>query len=66
MAAGKVTPTVLGANDLKLDPAELSPRITVTGLSVPQGDSSCIFVEGENDADSGRQLASKLRSDKLI
>jgi len=66
MAAGRIVPAIWGAADLELESAGLAPRIKVTSLSVPQAEPYCVFIEGGNNADAGRQLASKLRSDKLI
>ncbi len=66
MAAGRKTPTVWTADELGLEPSKLEPKVRVTDLSVPTSDKRCEFIEGETEADAGRQLALRLREDKLI
>ena len=66
MAAGRKTPTVWTAQDLDLDPSTLVPKITVTDLFIPVTDQECELIQGEDDADSGRLLALRLREEKLI
>ena len=66
MAAGRKTPTVWSADDIGLDPSRLAPKVRVTDLFVPDRERRGEFIEGENDADRGRQLALKLREAKLI
>ncbi|MDA1188404.1 MAG: electron transfer flavoprotein subunit beta/FixA family protein [Chloroflexi bacterium] len=66
MAAGKKTPTTFSASDLEVDPARLAPRMHLLDLAVPPRDSKCEFISGENEADTGRQLALRLREAKLI
>ena len=66
MTATRKTPTVWTAADLGLDPADLSPKLLLTGLFVPASERRCEFIEGENEADAGRKLALRLREEKLI
>ncbi len=66
MTAGRNTPTVWSAGDLELEPDNLRPRVRVTGLEVPTVNRECQFIEGEDDAASGRLLALKLREEGLI
>ena len=66
MAAGRNTPTVWSAGDLELESDNLRPRVRVTGLEVPTVNRECQFIEGEDDAASGRLLALKLREEGLI
>lgn len=66
MAAGRKTPTVWSAAELGIDGAALRPRVQVIGLEVPVTDRSCEFIEGEDEADSGRLLALRLREAGLI
>jgi len=66
MSAGKKTPTVWSAADLELDPSRLAPRVRVTDLFVPVSEKRCEFIEGEDEADAGRQLAIRLREASLI
>ena len=66
MAATRKRPTIWSAADLEMDTSQLQPRITLHELFVPVREQQCEFVEGENAADAGRQLALKLREAKLF
>ena len=66
MAAGRKTPTVWTGADLAVHSSRLEPKIRVTELVVPTTDKSCELIEGEDEADSGRLLALRLREDGLI
>ena len=66
MAAGRKQPTVWTADDLGIDRALLERRVHVTDLFVPVSDRQCEIIQGEDDADSGRLLALRLREEKLI
>ena len=66
MAATRKRPTIWSAADLGLDVAQLQPRVTLRDLFVPVSGQECEFVEGDDAADAGRQLALKLREAKLI
>ena len=66
MAATRKSPTVWTAADLGLDLDELQPRVSLRELFIPQRNQECEIIEGDDAADSGRQLAFKLREAKLI
>lgn len=66
MAATRKRPAIWSAADLGIGADQLQPRVTLRNLFVPESGQDCEFVEGENGADAGRQLALKLREDKLI
>ena len=66
MAAGRKTPTVWSAADLGLEPSRLAPKVRIADLFVPARDKECEFIEGQDDAESGRLLALRLREAKLI
>ncbi len=66
MAAGRKTPTVWTVADMSIDESSLEPRIMIADLVVPTTEKRCEFIEGEDDADSGRLLALRLREDGLI
>ena len=66
MAASKKSPTIWTAADLGLDASDLSARVLLTDLFVPTSAKRCEFIEGENEADAGRNLALRLREEKLI
>ncbi len=66
MMAGRKRPTVWSASDLGLSADDLAPKLTLEELYVPESDAQCEYIEGEDDADAGRNLALKLREARLI
>jgi hypothetical protein len=66
MAATRKRPVIWNAADLNIDAGQLRQRITLHRLFVPVRSKVCEFIKGETGADSGRQLALKLREAKLI
>ena len=66
MTASRKTPDIWSASDLGLDRARLAPSLELADLFVPVSDRQCEFIEGEDEADTGRQLALRLREEKLI
>ena len=66
MAATRKRPTIWSAGDLDLDPSQLEPRVTLEDLFVPVREASCEYIEGDDEAEAGRNLALRLREDKLI
>ena len=66
MTASRKTPTVWSAADLGLSDEQLTPKLELTELYIPVTDSECEFIQGDDDADSGRLLALKLREARLI
>ena len=66
MTAGRKSPTVWSASDLGLYESALTPKLTLDDLFIPASDRQCDLIEGEDDADAGRNLALKLREARLI
>ena len=66
MMAGRKRPTVWSAAEIGLYADSLAPRLVVEDLYTPVSDKQCEFVEGEDDAEMGRNLALKLREARLI
>ena len=66
MAATRKRPTVWSRDDLGLDDSQSEARITLRQLFIPVSDKECEFIEGDDAADAGRQLALKLREAKII
>lgn len=66
MAAGRKQPLIVSLADLGLAAADLSPRMALRRLSVPERRRTFELVEGKDDAESGRMLALRLRQEKLI
>jgi electron transfer flavoprotein beta subunit len=66
MAATRKKPTTWTSVDLGLDVSALTPKISLTDLFTPERNQECEMIEGENEADAAKNLALKLREDKLI
>ena len=66
MTAGRKQPTRWSTADVGIDGAALAPKLTLTELFIPVTESQVEIVEGEDDADAGRNLALRLREEKLI
>ena len=66
MAATRKRPTIWGVSDLDIEPSQLEPRITLHSLFIPERSQVCEIIEGDDAADAARNLAMKLREDKLI
>ena len=66
MAAARKTPTTWSLADIGLSEGDLTPKLVITDLFVPEKQSQCEFIEGEDEADTGRKLALALREAKLI
>ena len=66
MAAARKMPTIWSLEDVGISEADLSPRLTIMDLFVPEKQSQCEFIQGEDDEEAGRKLAMKLREAKLI
>ena len=66
MAASRKAPVIIKLAELRTSAPELAPRMTLTRLSVPERRRTCEFVQGQDEADSGRLLALRLRQEKLI
>ena len=66
MAATRKQPIIWNAQDLGFAPSDLQPRLEILNLFVPTREKKCEFIQGKDEADSGRLLALKLREAKLI
>ena len=66
MAASRKRPETITLGDLGLSDLTQNGAIAMTRLFVPMSESNVEIVEGEDDADSGRLLALRLREAKLI
>ncbi|MEE9248830.1 MAG: electron transfer flavoprotein subunit beta/FixA family protein [Dehalococcoidia bacterium] len=64
MAAGRKQPTVWSAQDLGLETT--GSRLKLLKLYQPDKVSKCEFIEGESPAETGANLALKLREAKII
>ena len=66
MAAGRKAPTILSLTDIGINMAALPKALELLELTLPATSAECEIIEGEDDEDSGRKLAMKLREAKLI
>jgi electron transfer flavoprotein beta subunit len=66
MAATRKQPIVWSAQDLGVNLYQTQSHLELIDLYTPTSDKECEIVQGEDDADSGRMLALKLREAKLI
>ena len=66
MAASRKRPETLTLDDLNLAHLTDEKTLAMTRLFVPVSESKIEFIEGEDEADSGRLLALRLREAKLI
>ena len=66
MQASRKTPEKLSFEDIDIKISDLSPKMTLVDLALPVSNSKCEILEGEDDADSGKLLALKLRESKII
>ncbi len=65
MAATRANPTVWGLADLGAD-LNAWARTEVIDLFIPEREARCEIIQGEDDVETGRKLALKLREAKLI
>tara|TARA_Y100001936_G_scaffold30787_1_gene28889 strand:- start:3393 stop:4205 length:813 start_codon:yes stop_codon:yes gene_type:complete len=66
MQASKKIPDVLSLADLGLSAEDLVPKLELSKLYVPESNRQVEIVNGDDDADSGKKLALRMREEKLI
>ena len=66
MQASRNSPEIWSIDDLGISKSDLEPSIILSELKIPVSEGNCEIIEGEDDADSGRLLALKLREEKII
>lgn len=66
MQASRKQPEMLSLADVGLSSDELVPRLELKRLYIPESNRQVELIEGEDEADSGRKLALRLRQEKLI
>ena len=64
--ARKKPVTTWQARDIGIPPVPIGRQSRLVKLFAPQGGRQCNFIEGENPAEAGANLALKLREDKVI
>ena len=66
MAATRKQPVVYSPGDLDIPADGLAPAFRLTRLFVPESERSVEMIDGETGAEAGRNLAVRLREEKLI
>ena len=66
MAASRKQPTVWTLGELGMDSSSISSKAETLELFIPEQQRVCEFIEGETEEDMGRNLALRLREEKLI
>jgi electron transfer flavoprotein beta subunit len=66
MAASRKQPETHSLEDLGLAAEQLTGLVELIDLEIPQRHSRAEFIEGEDDAEKGRNLAVRLRQERLI
>ncbi len=66
MSASRKTPSIYTLNDLSIETDALLPKLELIDLFLPEREQNIEFIEGEDDAETGRKLALRLREENLI
>lgn len=66
MAATRKQPTTFSLADLGIAAEQISPLLELEQLEIPQRTGAAEMIEGEGDEEKGRNLAMRLRQEKLI
>ena len=66
MAASRKRPVTKTIGDLDLDESRLGARLQTLDLYIPVSESDVEIIEGEDEAEAGRNLALRLREEKII
>ncbi|MQF82728.1 electron transfer flavoprotein subunit beta/FixA family protein [SAR202 cluster bacterium AD-802-E10_MRT_200m] len=66
MSASKKQPQVWRLADLEVSSADINPKIETLEIFVPAQNRECEFIDAETEEEMGRNLALRLREEKLI
>jgi electron transfer flavoprotein beta subunit len=66
MAANRKQPVKHTIAELALTAADLAPKLELLGLEIPKRSGKAEFIDGEDDAEKGHNLALRLRQERLI
>lgn len=66
MAARKVTPTVVKADELPLDAGDRAPRVSLVRQFVPVVKGDCELIEGGDAAELADRLVARLLEEKVL
>jgi electron transfer flavoprotein beta subunit len=66
MQASRKKPEMFTLADLGLSSADLAPKLELKRLYIPESNRQVELIEGDDEAESGKRLALRLREEKLI
>ena len=66
MAATRKQPQISTMADLGISDDQIAPRMELEVLEIPQQQGTAEMIDGEDDAEKGRNLAMRLRQEKII
>lgn len=66
MAASRKKPEIHTIAELGVTDDQITPMLELIGLEIPQRTGRAEMIEGEDDAEKGRNLAVRLRQERLI
>lgn len=66
MQASRKKPEIFSLADLGISSDDLVPKLELKKLYIPESNKQVELIEGEDEADSGKKLALRLREEKLI
>ena len=66
MQASRKQPEIFALADIGLSVSDLAPKLELRKLYIPESNKEVELIEGEDEADSGKKLALRLREEKLI
>ena len=66
MQASRKQPEIFTLADIGLSVSDLAPKLELRKLYIPESNKEVELIEGEDEADSGKKLALRLREEKLI
>ena len=66
MAANRKQPVKHTLAELGLNAEDLAPKLELLGLEIPAKSGKAEFIQGDDDAEKGRNLALRLRQERLI
>jgi electron transfer flavoprotein beta subunit len=66
MAASRKKPEMHTMADLGVTDGQIAPMLELIGLEIPRQTGTAEMIEGEDDAEKGRNLAVRLREERLI
>lgn len=66
MQASRKQPEVHTLEDLGITSEQAAPKLELMGLEIPQRHGQAELIDGEDDAEKGRNLAVRLRQERLL